>query len=95
MTISAGSFILLLCSVLTGLIVEAIKKMWNIDKPNILAAIVSVIVGVAISVGYMILTNVAFSVTAVLFIVSIVVLSWLSAMLGYDKVMQTISQLGK
>jgi hypothetical protein len=95
MTISVGSFILLLCSVITGLIVEAIKKMFVISKPNILAAIVSIVVGIAVSVGYIMLTGTAFSTTVVLYIISIVVLSWLCAMLGYDKVIQTISQIGR
>lgn len=93
MTISMGSFLLLLCSVLTGLIVEAIKKMWVIDKPNILAAIVSVIVGIAVSTGYVILTGTEFNLVVLLYAVSLVVLSWLSSMLGYDKIIQTLSQL--
>lgn len=93
MTITIGSFILMICSIMTGLIVEAIKKMVTVDKPNILAAIVSVIVGILIPVGYIILNKMAFDTTAVLYIVSIVVLSWLCSMLGFDKVMQTISQI--
>lgn len=96
MTISSGSFILLLCSVLTGLIVEAIKKMvGDVQKPNVLAAIVSVIVGIVIPTGYIILTHNQFNVDSVLYIVGIVGLSWLTSMLGYDKVMQTIMQVIK
>ena len=93
MTISIGSFILMVCSVLTGLIVEAIKKIAVIDKPNIVAAIVSVVVGIAIPVGYIMANNLSFDTTAVLYIISIVVLSWLCSMLGYDKVMQTIAHI--
>lgn len=93
MTISIGSFILMVCAVMTGLIVEAIKKMVNVDKPNILAAIVAVIVGIAVSVGYIILNHIPFDTTAVLYVISIVVLSWLCAMLGFDKVVQTIAQI--
>ncbi len=93
MTISIGSFILMICSLLTGLIVEAIKKMVTVDKPNIVAAIVSVIVGIAVPVGYILLNNLAFDTAAILYIISIVTLSWLCSMLGFDKVTQTLAQL--
>ena len=93
MTISIGSFILMICSIMTGLIVEAIKKMVQVDKPNILAAIVSVIIGIAIPVGYILLKGIPFNLTSILYVISIVVLSWLCSMLGFDKVMQTIGQL--
>ncbi|MBQ7615673.1 MAG: aminopeptidase [Butyrivibrio sp.] len=93
MTLSIGSFILLLCSILTALIVEAIKQLVHLDKPNIAAAIVSVVVGIAVPLGYAIINHIPIDTTAVLYIISIVVLSWLCAMLGFDKVMQTLSQL--
>lgn len=93
MTLSTASFVLLICSTLTGLIVEAIKKMFKVSSLNILAAIVSAIVGIVVSIGYIELYKIAFDTNAVLFIVGIVVLSWLSSMLGYDKVMQTLSQI--
>ena len=83
----------MVCSIMTGLITEAIKKIVVIDKPNIVAAIVSVIVGIAIPVGYIMANNLSFDTTAVLYIISIVVLSWLCSMLGYDKVMQTIAHI--
>lgn len=93
MTITIGSFILLVCSLMTGLITEAIKNMVTVDKPNIVAAVVSVIVGIAIPVGYILVNNLPFDTTAVLYTISIVVLSWLCSMLSYDKVIQTLSQL--
>lgn len=93
MTISSGSFILLLCSVLTSLIVEAIKKLANVKSPNIVAAIVSVAVGIAVSVGYILLNRIGFTVDSVLYIIGIVCLSWLVSMLGYDKVIQSLMQL--
>lgn len=93
MTISIGSFILMVCSIMTGLIVEAVKKMVHVDKPNILAAVVSVLVGVIVPLCYIAKNNIPMDITAVLYVISIVVLSWLCAMLGFDKVMQTISQI--
>lgn len=93
MNASMVSVILLISSVFTGLIVEAIKKMWNVDKPNILAAIVSVVVGLIVALSYVAVYSIEVNVTTVLFVFSNIVLSWLSAMLGYDKVVQTLAQL--
>ena len=93
MTITIGSFILMACSLMTALVVEAIKQMVEVKKPNILAAVVSVVVGIAIPCMYIIMNSLPFDTTAILYIVSIVVLSWLCAMLGFDKVVQTLEQL--
>lgn len=93
MTPEVAGFILLICSALTGLIVEAVKKMVEVHKPNIVAAIVSVIVGVVVPIGYVLASKIPFSIEVILYIVSIMVLSWLIAMLGYDKVIQTILQI--
>ena len=93
MTISNGSFILLVCSTMTGLIVEAIKKIVKVKKPNIVAAIVSVVVGVVVPACSIYLSEAPFNAQAIMYIVSIVVLSFLCSTLGYDKVTQTIAQL--
>ena len=93
MSFEIGCFILLLCSTITGLVVEAIKKMVEITKPNIVAAIVSIIVGILIPIGYVLIMHISFSTETILYIVSIVVLSWLVSMLGYDKVIQSLLQV--
>lgn len=93
MTITIGSFILMVCSLMTGLIVEAIKQLVEVKKPNIVAAIVSVVVGIAIPIGYIILKKLPIDTTAVLYTISLVVLSFLCSTLGYDKVIQTLNQL--
>lgn len=93
MTITIGSFILMICSIMTGLVVEAIKKMVEVNKPNIVAAVVSVVIGIAIPCIYIVMHGLPFDVTAILYIVSIVVLSWLCSMLGFDKVVQSLEQL--
>ncbi len=92
MTIEVGIFLLMLCSVLTGLVVEAVKKMVKVKKPNITAAIVSVIVGAVIPIMYIVYNSLAFDTTAILYIISLIVLSWLCSMLGYEKVVQTLVQ---
>lgn len=90
---------LLACSILTSLTVEGIKKMVDDFKvkysANIVTAIVAVVLAVALSVGYYLYRGLAFDTVFAMMLVSLVFLSWLCAMVGYDKVMQGIEQLVK
>lgn len=61
---------------------------------NVLAAIVAVITAGSICAGYIILNSIALTPQIWVYIVAIVVLTWLCATLGYDKVIQTLKQLG-
>lgn len=78
---------------LTGLITEAIKKMMGSKEynSNIIAAIVSFVVSVFACVGYAILNVVVVDARFIFVCVCVCILSWLCAMLGYDKVIQTIT----
>jgi len=88
-------FLVLACSLMTGLIVEALKKMLGeLKKPNIVAAVVGVIVGVCIPSGYVIMHQGTFDTVTILNIISIAVLSWICSMVGFDKVKSTLAQLG-
>lgn len=80
---------------MTSLITEALKTMLPNKEysKNILAGIVAVVVSIAVSTGYLILSHTAISQEIIVYIVILIVLSWLCAMLGYDKVMQTIAQI--
>ena len=99
MSIQVFLTMLLACSILTSLTVEGIKKMVSDFKAkysvNIVTAIVAVVLAVAMSVGYYLYKGLAFDTVFVLMLVSLVFLSWLCAMVGYDKVMQCIGQLVK
>ena len=87
----------LVTSTMTGLVTEAIKKILaEYSKnyyANTLAGIVSVILSVAIGVGYMMLSGISFTSQSIIYLVALVFISWLCAMVGYDKVVQTISQI--
>ena len=80
---------------LTGLVTEAIKKMCgNVKIPsNLLAALVSVLVAGLVCAGYIILYDVVITLKTAVYIVVIVLASWTSSMVSYDKVMQTLRQL--
>lgn len=84
-------------STLTGLVTEAVKKILNSHNvtycSNTLSGIVAAILSVGIGIGYIFVANVGFTATSIVAIVVLAVLSWLCAMIGYDKVMQAINQI--
>lgn len=92
-------FGLMVVSTLTGLVTEAIKNLVSgFDKKigsSAVAGIVAVVLSVGVSAGYMVLTGIAFSATALVYVVAMMFLSWLCAMIGYDKVVKVITQLKK
>lgn len=79
----------------TGLVTEAVKKMIGEKEysVNLLAAIVSVIVAGGVSAWYIIMHDISLDAKVWTQIVALVILSWLCAMNGFDKVKQTIMQL--
>ena len=86
----------LITSTLTGLATEAIKKLLAEHSKNYyantLAGIVSVILSVAIGIGYMMLSSISFTSQTIVYLIALVFISWLCAMVGYDKVVQAIGQ---
>lgn len=96
MTIEIFLLGLLIVSVLTGLFTEAIKK-WLQERgkeyyPNALAGYVSIALSIAVGIAYIIVTGTALNARMAVFLIALVLLSWLCAMVGYDKVIQAISQ---
>ena len=96
MTLHVFLIMLLACSVLTTLTVEAIKKMFTDGesrKANIVAAIVAIIIAIALGFGYAIMFAIAVTAQYIVVIIALCFLSWLCAMVGYDKVIQAIHQI--
>lgn len=87
---------LLATSVLTGLVTEAIKKIMDEHnktyRANTLAGLVSVVLSAAIGAGYVVMTGVSLNSQLMVCLIALVLMSWLCAMVGYDKVIQAISQ---
>ena len=90
---------LLVTSITTSLITEAVKiVMTEHNKTyhaNTLAGIVAAIVACAISTGYIVLTGIGFTTQAIVCMIALVVMGWVCAMVGYDKVIQAIGQFKK
>lgn len=97
MSISYITTAILAVALITNLTVEGLKKLLNDTtikySSNVLAAIVSVVVALAISVMYMIMQDAVFTPKIGVQIVSIMYLSFLSSTVGYDKVIQMIAQI--
>ena len=90
--------LLVLCSAMTTLATEAVKNQVGDGSKipnNILAGIMSVIVQAIICTGYIILNNTVLTIQVWVYIIGLILLSWLCAMTSYDKVIQTIKQFGK
>ncbi len=87
---------LLITSTLTALATEAIKKLLVENnksyKANTLAGIVSAVLSAAIGASYIIISNANFTSQSIVYLVALIFMSWLCAMVGYDKVIQAISQ---
>ena len=90
---------LVVVSALVGLTTEAVKKV--LDERNVkyyantLAGIVSLVLASLAGIAYVVLTGSAFTASMITGIVVFVFMSWLCAMVGYDKVIQTIAQFKK
>lgn len=94
-------FILLLAafSSITALLTQAVKMFLTSIKvntiKNVLVLIIAIIVGTTGMVFYYLYQSLPFDAINIFLIVFMVVANWLSAMLGYDKVVETITQLRK
>lgn len=97
MSLSFLSCALLTISLLTNFTVEAIKKFLNKTEQkyssNFLAAIISVITALAVSIIYIIVNGVQFNLIVGIQIVVLMYLSFLTSTIGYDKVIQMIKQI--
>ena len=86
----------LITSTFTGLATEAIKTILTEHGKkyyaNTLAGIVSLILSLAIGVGYTLISNIGFTTQVIVYLIALVFITWLCAMVGYDKVVQAISQ---
>lgn len=97
MTLEIFLFLLMFASVVTGLVTEGVKKMLEEAKKtyraNLLAGVAAVFVSVLSGMGYVILADIQIDDKMIVYLVALVLMSWLSAMVGYDKVVQAIIQM--
>lgn len=82
---------------ITSLLTQAIKITFgNAGKeasPNLIALINAFVVGGAGTIVAYILMSIPFNVTNIVYIILMIVTTWLGSTVGYDKVIQTLAQL--
>lgn len=87
---------LMITSTLTSLVTEAIKKVlteYGVHfKSNTLAGVISLVLSAAIGVAYATIASLEITAAFVICMIALMIMSWLCAMVGYDKVVQTIRQ---
>lgn len=91
--------LLMIVSVITGLVTEGIKKLLDeygkAYKSNMLAGTVASVLSVFVGAGYVILMDARLNAKMAVILIALMMLSWLSSMVGYDKVVQAIAQFKK
>lgn len=84
-------------SVCTTATVEGIKKLLDEAQktyaPNLLAAIVAIVLTVAASIGYVIYNDISVTPKVIVEAIAIVFLSFLCSTVGFDKIKQLWAQL--
>lgn len=97
MTVTAFLILLTVCSTITSLIAEAVKKFMdgvNVKYvSNILVLVIAIIVGCGATAIHYVNSEIPFSVLNVVYLSLMGIANWLGAMLGYDKVKQAIVQI--
>lgn len=87
---------LMITSTLTALATEAVKTLMTEHKKtyyaNTLAGIVSLVLSAGVSAGYIIVNDLGFTGPTIVTSIALVFMSWLCAMVGYDKVIQAVGQ---
>ena len=99
MTVVAFITLLTIFSTVTGFVVEGVKKLFealNVKyESNVIACAVGGVVGIGGSVAYYVVEGIAFSTGNIALMIVMGVASALGAMIGYDKIIQTVEQFKK
>jgi heme A synthase len=96
MTVETFLMLLTVCSVATGLVTEAVKKfLTSINVKyvsNVVVLVVSIFIGGGVVTVFYVLNEAIASNNQFIFTILMIVLNWLGSMIGYDKIIQTITQ---
>lgn len=92
MTITLFLSLFTLGSMVSSLLTEAVKKATDISS-NLIALINAVVVGLAGTSAAYVLMGEPFNLQNTICIILMTVCIWIGSMIGYDKVIQTISQI--
>ena len=93
MTVALFVTLVTALSLVSSLITQALKKVFGDSKPTIIVAIVSAVIGWGGGAIAYVLLGVAFTPASILCLILLAPVIWLTATLGYDKVMEVIEQI--
>lgn len=97
MTIDIFLVLLMMVSICTSLATEGLKKaLTELGKdyyPNILSGWVAIVISVSVWAIYLILVNATLDARMFAILIALMFFGWLCAMVGYDKVIQAITQV--
>lgn len=93
MSIDLFLAILFAGSLAASLITEAAKKAYPETSANILALINAIVVGIAGTVFIYVILDMPFNAKNVLCIPMMALCIWIGSMVGYDKCLQTVTQI--
>ena len=97
MTVQTFLILLSMFSLIVGLITQALKKLLDSlsasYSSNVVAVIVSAVVGIGGTAVYYIIAGIPFSAVNIICMLLMGVATAVGAMVGYDKVIQTIKQI--
>lgn len=98
MTVTVFLIILMACAAITSLLTEGIKKFLDEQRvtyaSNLLVLIIAVVVGCGATALYYVNYQVPLTALNAVYLALMGIANWLGATLGYDKVRQTIMQIG-
>jgi hypothetical protein len=99
MTVEVFLMLLTLFSTVTSLFTEALKKAFDaagaVYATNMLVLISAIVVGGGGTFAYYMLNGVELNIQNAICILVMVIADWIGATVGYDKVMQLITQIKK
>ena len=99
MTVETLLIALVTISSLSALVAEAIKKILDEHnktyRTNTLVGICALVVSIIVAALYIMYTGTIVTMSIIASIIAITLLSWLCAMVGYDKVIQALTQFKK
>lgn len=99
MTVTVFLVILSMSAAVTSLLTEGIKKFLDEQRisyaSNVLVLMIAVIIGCGATALYYVNYEVPFNALNSVYLALMGIANWLGATLGYDKVRQTIVQIGE
>ena len=93
MTLTLFITLVTILSTISSLLTEGFKHIFGDTKPTIIVAIVAAVVGWGGGVATYLLMNIAFDTSSIICLILLAPTLFLTATLGYDKVMEVIKQL--